>query len=328
VVAEIVARRIGSPLDSLLRLMDESGRVIEWNDDCEDKESGLLTHHADSYLRTRLPAEGTYFLRVADTQRAGGEAHHYRLRVGAPQPDFSLYVSPSSINLVPGRFTAIEVHAIRKDGFDGDIEVVLKDAPAGFELSGGMIPGGRDSVRMTLAAPPTALDAPVELQLEGRAQIGGQAVVRPAVPAEDMMQAFAYRHLVPSQQLLVSVLGPKRGATIVQLADTAPVRVPVGGEAKVVIRTPPSPLLSQVRLALVEPPKGISIEGPHVVPEGFCFDVTSNGDGPGIGYRDNLIVQVTIEPPADAEGAEPKGKRKNPTPFGVLPAIEYEVVSK
>jgi hypothetical protein len=32
--------------------------------------------------------------------------------------------------------------------------------------------------------------------MEGRAKIRGGDIVRPAVPAEDMMQAFAYHHLV------------------------------------------------------------------------------------------------------------------------------------
>ena len=45
----------------------------------------------------------------------------------------------------------------------------------------------------------------VDLRLEGRATIGGQEVVRPVVPAEDMMQAFAYWHLVPSQELVAAV---------------------------------------------------------------------------------------------------------------------------
>ena len=42
---------MGSPLDSLLRLIDSSGRVLAWNDDHEDQESGLLTHQADHIYR-------------------------------------------------------------------------------------------------------------------------------------------------------------------------------------------------------------------------------------------------------------------------------------
>ena len=38
---------------------------------------------------------------------------------------------------------------------------------------------------------------PVSLAIEGRAKIGKREVVHAAVPAEDRMQAFLWRHLVP-----------------------------------------------------------------------------------------------------------------------------------
>jgi len=60
IVAEVFARRLDSPLDSLLKLTDAAGRPLAINDDYEDKGSGLETHHADSYLRATLPAQGTY----------------------------------------------------------------------------------------------------------------------------------------------------------------------------------------------------------------------------------------------------------------------------
>ena len=59
IVAEVYARRLNSPLDSVLRLTDQSGKVLAWNDDHMIKDShlhkdttGLVTHHADSYLLT------------------------------------------------------------------------------------------------------------------------------------------------------------------------------------------------------------------------------------------------------------------------------------
>jgi hypothetical protein len=50
-------------------------------------------------------------------------------------------------------------------------------------------------------------EEPISLRLEGHAIIQGQKVVHPAVPAEDMMQAFIYRHLVPAKDLKVAVIG-------------------------------------------------------------------------------------------------------------------------
>ncbi|MDT8303332.1 MAG: hypothetical protein RQ760_17775, partial [Sedimentisphaerales bacterium] len=193
VVAEVYGRRLNSPLDSLLRLTDASGKVLEWNDDHVLKEShlhtnmmGLLTHHADSYVMAKLPTNGTYYVHLSDTQNHGGDAYGYRLRITAPRNDFALRVTPSNISMPAGGIVPISVYALRKDGFDGEIEVVLKDASAGFKLNGGLIPAGRDSVRMTLTAPANTPGRPVAVQLEGRVRIGGRTVSHPVFGADDV----------------------------------------------------------------------------------------------------------------------------------------------
>lgn len=206
IVAEVMARRLNSPLDSLLRITDATGKQLAINDDFEDRGSGLTTHHADSRLQITLPAGGTYYLHLTDTQRKGGSEYAYRLRISPPQPDFELRAVPASLNARAGATVPVTVHVLRKDGFNGDIAISLKDAPTGFRLTG-KVPGSTNQARLTLTAPPTPPKDPVSLQIEGRATIGGREVARQAVPAVDMMQAFAYRHLVPAQELLASVYG-------------------------------------------------------------------------------------------------------------------------
>jgi hypothetical protein len=207
IVAEVNARRLGSPLDSKLTLRDAAGKVLATNDDFEDRARGLDTHHADSYLRVTLPTDGEYTVTVADTQAGGGPAFAYRLRVSAPKPDFELRATPSSLNLRPGGSAALTVYILRKDGFTNDVQLALTDAPPGFRLSSAKITGTNDQVKVTLTALGRAASEPVRLHLVGNALVAGQIVTRPAVPAEDMMQAFIYRHLVPVQELLVCVSG-------------------------------------------------------------------------------------------------------------------------
>jgi hypothetical protein len=206
VVAEVYARRLDSPLDSVLKLTDANGQKLIANDDHEDKGNGLVTHHADSLLRTTLPVNGTYYLHIGDAQYKGGAAYGYRLRISSPQPDFELRVIPSSINARAGANVPITVHALRKDGFSNYITLALRDAPTGFRLNGRRVPAGKDQVRLTLKVPPKPLKEPLSLCLEGRAVIQGREIVRPAVPADDMMQAFMYRHLVPAKDLKVAVI--------------------------------------------------------------------------------------------------------------------------
>ncbi len=343
VAAEVVSRRLNSPLDSLLRLTDESGRVLEWNDDRKELNTGLLTHQADSYLRARLQEDGVYYLHLSDSQQQGGEAYGYRLRISPPQPDFALRVTPSSINIPAGRAVPIQMHVLRKDGFNGEIELVLKDAPAGFTLSGGRIPAqfvkprqtvGCDCIRMTLTAPPDPIDQPVVLRLEGHARIGEQEVVRPAVPAEDMMQAFAYRHLAPSQELMAAVTGArpaqgrpagKRPGPLSELVSDVPVRIPVGGAVEVRIKTQKHPRLQDVQLKLCQPPKGVTLHEVQVVPGGLAFLLRADGDTHQAGFADNLIVEAFIDVEGETQSGKPPS-RKRRVSFGVLPAIPIEIV--
>ncbi len=132
IVAEVTVRRLDSPLDSLLRVTDASGKVLAFNDDHEDAGAGTNTHHADSYLMVTLPADGKYFVHLTDTARTGGDEYAYRLRISAPQPDFALRVVPSSVTLRGKGTATVSVYAIRKDGFTGEIKLSLKDPPEGF----------------------------------------------------------------------------------------------------------------------------------------------------------------------------------------------------
>ena len=206
IVAEVIARRLDSPLDSVLRLTDAAGNQLAFNDDYEDKGAGLQTQYADSYLRATLPAAGAYYLYLGDAQQQGGPDYAYRLRLSAPRPDFALRVVPSSLTVRGGMSVPLTVYALRRDGFSNEITLALKDAPPGFTLSGGTVPADQDQVRLTLMAPALSEERSFQPRRGRPRAIQGQQVVHPAVPAEDMMQAFAYRHLVPSEELEVSLM--------------------------------------------------------------------------------------------------------------------------
>jgi hypothetical protein len=177
VVAETFARRLNSPLDSWLKVTDASGRQLAFNDDCEDKGAGLLTHCADSRLTFTAPASGSYYIHLGDAQGKGGPEYAYRLRISPPMPDFALRMVPSCINARPGAIVPVTLYALRKDGFNGDITVNLTNVPSGFRLDGGCIPAGQDNVRATLTIPqgPAPTPSPVVPR-----QINSQGTGRPS----------------------------------------------------------------------------------------------------------------------------------------------------
>jgi len=73
-------------------------------------------------------------------------------------------------------------------------------------LKGGPVSAGKDEVKVTLVAPRYRSGAVCSLKLRGKATIGGSVVHHDASPAERMVQAFSYRHLVPVKELKVALL--------------------------------------------------------------------------------------------------------------------------
>ena len=205
---EVLARRLDSPLDARLVLLDPEEHIVAISDDEVDRGAGLVTHHADSLLHTELPENGSYVIRLDDLQGKGGHEYAYRLRIGKEHPDYSLRVVPSSLNIPLDGSAVITVHALRKAGFDGPIELTLKNAPEGVTLNRAVIPAGAEKIQVTLFAEERDVDELMGLELEGTAGIKTRNVCRPAVPADDMMQAFLWRHLVSAQELLLRVTEP------------------------------------------------------------------------------------------------------------------------
>ena len=216
VVAEVWARRLDSPLDSVLRLTDAGGNVLAMNDDHEDPEAGVNTHDADSYLMVKLPADGTYYVHLGDTGRAGGPEYAYRLRLSPPRPDFTLFAVPSGVVLRSKSSARVDVRVLRKEGFAEPIKVSLKDPPKGFTMAPVTIPPTKATAQLYLKTTLAATPQPVDIHFEGRATVGKQEIARETIPAEDRMQAFLWRHLVPAEDLKAlvynasSASGPKR----------------------------------------------------------------------------------------------------------------------
>jgi len=61
---------------------------------------------------------------------------------------------------------------------------------------------------MVLKTSVAEMDKPVNVTVVGSAKIGDGELVHQAVPAEDRMQAFLWRHLLPAADLPVLVFNP------------------------------------------------------------------------------------------------------------------------
>ena len=88
---EVLARRLGSPLDSMIRLLDGKGRELAYNDDAPGIGS-------DSMLSYAFKDAGEYVLEVRDIRYQGGGNFNYRLRIG----DFPCVTVPYPMGIQRG----------------------------------------------------------------------------------------------------------------------------------------------------------------------------------------------------------------------------------
>ena len=324
-VLEMIARRIGSPCDGLLQLLGPDGREVARSDDRDDPGSGLVTHQADPFIQCRLPTQGRYLLLVRDLQGKGGAEFTYRLRLGPPLPDFSVYTLPSAINVRAGATAVLTVQALRHDGFDGEIRLSLRQAPPGFRLGGGVIPAGLKSVQVTVTTPADAAPATVRLGIDGVATIAGAAVRRAAIAADDRMQAFIWHHLVPADELLAGVLPGGPGLGPIALAAEAPLLLRAGGtaEASFDLADARHLLPGGMRCRLVDAPQGITVVATRIKHEGFVVVLAADKSATR-GLAGNLILEAVFAAPA---GSGQDGAAKKNVSL-LLPAVRFAVAKR
>ena len=144
----------------------------------------------DSYLVFTAPSDGKYYVRIRDVLGHGGDSYAYRMTIAEPAPRFTVSVSPANPMCRKGGRVPITVTATHIDGFDGEIEVQVKDLPEGFQATRGVILPGHTSVALTLSASETAsLDRPCFSEVTGSAVIGDKTV------SESELRIGDQRHL-------------------------------------------------------------------------------------------------------------------------------------
>jgi hypothetical protein len=233
---EVYARRLDSPLDSVLTLLNPKGQEMAENDDTVDIGEPLVTHQADSRLVAATAADGDYTVRIRDIQGKGGQEYAYRLVIAPVRPDFYLHISPDNPHMAQGDTSLITITAGRKDGFNGEIKLSAQDLPEGFVVSDAVIPAGGTRADMTITSPPETPMGFLSPSIVGTATVDKETVTHQAMPAEEQTQAFSFRLTVPTQELLLAVMESPPFKLSLDLPPGKIIEVPQGGEAQVVIK--------------------------------------------------------------------------------------------
>jgi hypothetical protein len=237
-VLDVMARRLGSPLDAKITLGPQRmlGKVIA-SDDVKDERFGLVTHHADPRLAHTFEKDGDYLVTIEDTQGKGGPEYAYRLGIAPQQPDFELRVMPDNLSVPAGANVVVQLKAIRLAGYNGPIRLHTEGLPPGFELAGAEVGAGKNQTILTLAAPLDARPGVYKPRFRAEAEIDGKVVKHDVNAAEELMQAFFYYHTVPVDQgyLVVTPAGPFR-VELMRPADAEPLELVLGKEVGIPVR--------------------------------------------------------------------------------------------
>jgi len=176
---------------------------------------------ADILGKMVIKQDGVHRLQIRDL--FGGTRNDpknvYRLVIRKAAPDFAIVAWALHMNLRNGDRNALskpialrggatmpfEVVVVRRDGFDGDIELFMDNLPEGVTASGLKIPKGKSRGIMLITAEENAPRGYTSANFYGKAMIDGKEVTHPCQLASMQWPVKNAWNEVPSPRLLADV---------------------------------------------------------------------------------------------------------------------------
>jgi hypothetical protein len=274
------ARRLGSPLDSVLYFTNVTGGVIAGNDDAIGP---------DSYMRITIPADGEYGLYVLDHLQKGGPTYFYRievtpvkakLSVTIPKVDFFGYSQErQAIPVHRGNRWAVLVTAGRTD-FGGDLTLGTANLPPGLTAVTDTMPANLNQVPMVFEAAP---NAPIGGTL-------GEITAKHADPKagiNSFYEQIVYLVAIPNQGVYWTHTLPKASISVAEEApfkiDVMEPKVPLvqNGSMNIkVVATRTGGFKGPITVYPLFNPPGVGSSNAVTIPEGqteAMFFVNANG---------------------------------------------------
>lgn len=175
----------------------------------------------DALGKISIPQDGVYRLRLRDLLGGpGGEAGSpYRLLVRQASPDFALVAWAAHLQMRQNDFgtfskpialraggtMAFEVVVVRRDGFDGPIDLFMEGLPPGVRATGLTIPAGKQQGMLFISADESATPAWSTARITGKGRIGGHEVSRPCRMASVVWSVDYAPNDFPRSRLIADV---------------------------------------------------------------------------------------------------------------------------
>jgi hypothetical protein len=218
---EVLARRVGSEADPVLRVLNPQGRTLAEADD---------TFGKDPRLEWTATADGPAVVQVTDLHSRGGEGFGYVLLADEARPDFTMTCDPDKLNLGPGARTPLFVKVARRSGFQGAVALRWEGLPPGVSTSPLTIPPNMTQGVIVVSAAPDAPRGAALPRLLGAGETSRGTLIRPVAPRQEIYLPGGGRGLYDVATLAMAVTEP---SDITIEASPAEVALRPGGSATV-----------------------------------------------------------------------------------------------
>ena len=208
---EVIARRHQSGLDSHLRILNAEGKQLALNDDLTQG----VRSAADSLIENwTAPEDGTYVIELRDLHLRGGDEFVYFIRATRSQPSFELFLDTDKTQLAAGTAGVVFARVVRKNGFEGEVQLHVDGLPEGVRATAGRILAGANAdgclvLESTADASPTVANITVRgtaaCSLDNGEMLALAAV---ATPYQETYQPGGGRGLWPVTMHTVAVGRP------------------------------------------------------------------------------------------------------------------------
>jgi hypothetical protein len=294
----VYARRLRSPLDSVLSVHDANGAALASNDDSAG---------ADSYLRFTAPADGKFFLRVSDHLKKGGPDFFYRVELTPVAPSLWLKIPDVSRNNAQERKSIVVPRANRfatliqaeRQNFSGDLLLQFPDLPAGLSYQCDPLPANQTLLPVVFTA---AADAPVCGKL---CELVGKPADATQHVAGKLRQDFVFVRGEPGDSVYAQTFVDKIAAAVVeevpfQVSIVEP-KVPLvrNGTMDLKVAAQRRPGFDEpITLRMVYNPPGVGSANEVVIPKGetnALYRLNANGDAELRTWRIAVLATANVQ---------------------------------
>lgn len=133
---DVLCRRIGSPMDPIVRIVNDKSSPHVENDDFSLRRQTIRDSRIEGWV---VPADGKYYLEVRDLHSAGSAGHTYLVLAEKGEPHFELEMDLDKTLLSPGLSSPLFVRVLRKNGFAGEVQLGVENLPPGVTATCGRI---------------------------------------------------------------------------------------------------------------------------------------------------------------------------------------------